>query len=53
MRGKIYDKQGTVLRAETTINQPRGFRVYRTVERDVASRPTWRAMHKGSRSSLL
>jgi hypothetical protein len=44
---KIYDKQGTVLRAETTINEPRGFKVYRTAEGDDAGQPTWRAMRKG------
>jgi hypothetical protein len=44
---KIYDKQGTVLRAETTINAPGGFKVYRTAEGDDAGQPTWRAMRKG------
>jgi hypothetical protein len=44
---KIYDKQGTVLRAETTINEPRGFKVYRTAEGDDTGQPTWRAMRKG------
>ena len=29
---KLYDKQGSVLRAETTINRPEVFRVYRTAE---------------------
>src|SRR5262249_7681218 len=31
---KIYDKEGIALRIETTINQPHGFRVYRTMEGD-------------------
>jgi hypothetical protein len=44
---KIYDKQGTVLRAETTINSPGGFKVFRTAEGDDAGQPTWRAMRKG------
>jgi hypothetical protein len=44
---KIYDKQGTVLRAETTINDPGGFKVYRTAEGDDDGQPTWRAMRKG------
>lgn len=44
---KIYDKQGTVLRAETTINEPRDFKVYRTAEGDDTGKPTWRTMRKG------
>ena len=44
---KIYDKQATVLRAETTINEPRGFKVYRTAEGDDTGLPTWRMMRKG------
>jgi hypothetical protein len=44
---KIYDKQATVLRVETTINEPDGFKVYRTAEGDDAGRPSWRPMRKG------
>lgn len=44
---KIYDKHGTVLRAETTINIPSGFKVYRTAEGDDAGQPGWRPMRKG------
>jgi len=44
---KIYDKHGTVLRAETTINNPSGFKVYRTAEGDDAGQPGWRPMRKG------
>lgn len=44
---KIYNKQGTVLRVETTINEPHGFKVYRTAEGDDAGQPTWRTMRKG------
>jgi hypothetical protein len=29
---KLYEKQGSVLRAETTINRPEVFRVYRTAK---------------------
>jgi hypothetical protein len=50
---KMYDKQGSVLRIETTINQPRDFRVFRAaqagphgraVEQDKKS---WRYMRRG------
>jgi hypothetical protein len=44
---KIYDKHGSVLRAETTINDPSGFKVYRTAEGDEHGTPTWRPMRKG------
>jgi hypothetical protein len=44
---KIYDKHGIVLRAETTINNPSGFKVYRTAEGDDAGQPAWRPMRKG------
>ena len=44
---KIYDKQATVLRAETTINYPTVFQVYRTAEGDEGGRPSWRLMRKG------
>lgn len=44
---KIYDKQGSVLRAETTINEPDRFKVYRTAEGDEHGRPAWRDMRKG------
>jgi hypothetical protein len=44
---KIYDKHGTVLRAETTINNPSGFRVYRTTEGNEAGTPKWLPMRKG------
>lgn len=44
---KIYDKRGTVLRAETTINAPGGFKVYRTAEGDDDGQLSWRAMRKG------
>jgi hypothetical protein len=44
---KIYDKHGTVLRAETTINDPSGFKVYRTTEGNEAGTPKWLPMRKG------
>lgn len=44
---KIYDKQGTILRAETTINEPADFKVYRPAEGDEDGRPSWRDMRKG------
>jgi hypothetical protein len=45
---KIYDKQQIALRIETTINQPRGFRVYRTAEgADPGAPPSWQVMRKG------
>lgn len=43
---KIYDKQGSVLRVETTINQPHAFRVYRTKERDPEQRLGWHVLRK-------
>lgn len=44
---KLYDKQGSVLRAETTINDPRDFKVFRPVEGKGNGRCAWRAMRKG------
>jgi hypothetical protein len=44
---KIYDKHGTVLRTETTINDPSEFKVYRTAEGDEDGTPTWLPMRKG------
>lgn len=43
---KIYDKQGSVLRIETTIIQPRDFKVYRGTEADPDAK-TWRPLRKG------
>ena len=43
---KMYDKQGSVLRIETTILQPRDFKVFRgTEEKPQAKR--WRPLRKG------
>jgi len=44
---KMYDKQGQLLRIETTINNPRRFKVYRSVERDGRDIYAWRALRKG------
>ena len=53
MRGnsiKFYDKQGSVLRVETTILRPQEFRVYRHREgcaQDPKAKKTWRPMRRG------
>jgi hypothetical protein len=44
---KMYDKQGSVLRVETTINNPRRFRVRRKVTRKGQRRMGWVPMRKG------
>jgi hypothetical protein len=44
---KIYDKQGSVLRVETTINNPRDIKVYRRKEGDPSSSLAWRRLRKG------
>jgi hypothetical protein len=45
---KVYDKAAQAFRIETTINQPEGFKVYRTKEGDDAAAPkAWRPMRKG------
>jgi hypothetical protein len=44
---KMYDKGPNILRIETTINQPREFRVYRTSERDPKGDKKWLPMRKG------
>ncbi len=44
---KLYDKQGSVLRTETTINDPRRFKVYRAAEGDQGGEMSWRPMRKG------
>lgn len=47
---KMYDKQGSVLRVETTINDARDMKVYRTKEGpdgDVPKTRAWRRLRKG------
>jgi len=43
---KVYDKQGSVLRVETTINNPYVFKAYRTREGDSGGSKRWRVMRK-------
>ncbi len=43
---KMYDKQGSVLRVETTINQTREFKVYRGTEAE-PEKKQWRKLRKG------
>lgn len=43
---KMYDKD-SVLRFETTINNPREFKVYRATETDPAGKQDWRELRKG------
>lgn len=44
---KMYDKQASVLRIETTINDPRGMKVYRPAEGDSEGPKAWRPLRKG------
>jgi hypothetical protein len=45
---KIYDKEAQALRIETTINQPKGFTVYRAKEGEAETGPkSWQQMRKG------
>jgi len=48
---KMYDKQASVLRVETTINDPRDMKVYRTQENAKKKAPTssktWQRLRKG------
>ena len=44
---KMYNKAGNVLRTETTINQPREFKVYRHPDDDLARPASWQKMRKG------
>lgn len=43
---KLYDKQGSVLRVETTMNRPHEFRVYRASERDPEQKKRWQVLRK-------
>jgi hypothetical protein len=43
---KMYDKQGSVLRIETTINNPRRFKTYRWGTRQGQRRQTWLPLRK-------
>ena len=44
---KMYDKQQTVLRVETTINDPRDLKVFRTKEGDSGGKKSWLRLRKG------
>ena len=44
---KLYDKQGSVLRAEMTINRARPFKVYRPKEGGPEDQLAWRYMRQG------
>ena len=44
---KIYDKQGSVLRVETVINDPRDLKVFRTKEGDDQGAKQWLPLRKG------
>jgi hypothetical protein len=44
---KLYDKQGSVLRAETTINDVRDMKVYRPKEGEPDGERDWRKLRKG------
>jgi hypothetical protein len=44
---KVYDKAGSVLRVETTINDPRQLRVFRAPASNPAAKPYWQPMRKG------
>jgi hypothetical protein len=43
---KLYDKQGSVLRVETTLRRPHQFRVYRASERDPEQKKRWQVLRK-------
>ena len=44
---KVYDKQGSVLRIETTIAEPKDFKVFRPKEGQENGAKTWRRMRQG------
>jgi hypothetical protein len=44
---KLYDKQGSVLRVETTLNEVKGLKSYRAAADDPGGPRAWRPMRKG------
>ena len=44
---KMYNKSGSILRIETTINKPRDFKVYRHPDDDKKRPASWQKMRKG------
>jgi hypothetical protein len=45
---KMYDKEGSILRVETTLIRPRDFRVYRAKEGEPKGPKSWRILRKAS-----
>lgn len=43
---KMYDKFGSVLRVETTLNDPKGLKVYRTKQTDPGGKKEWLPLRK-------
>ena len=44
---KVYDKGGSILRIETTINKPGAYRSYRSSEAEPEGDKQWRVMRRG------
>jgi len=44
---KMYNKQASVLRVETTINEPRDFKAFRPKEGDAGGHKQWRYLRRG------
>jgi hypothetical protein len=44
---KVYDKGGSILRVETTINNPAAYRSYRCSETEPEGEKQWRTMRRG------
>jgi DNA-binding MarR family transcriptional regulator len=44
---KMYDKQGSILRVETTILHPEHFKVFRPKEADEGGEKSWRKLRRG------
>jgi hypothetical protein len=44
---KMYDKEGSILRVETTIVRPKDFKVYRAKEGQAKGAKSWRILRKG------
>jgi hypothetical protein len=44
---KVYDKGGSILRIETTINNPAAYRSYRSSEAEPEGHKQWRVMRRG------
>jgi len=44
---KLYDKGGSLVRAETTMTNPDDFRVFRPKEGDPDGKPAWRRLRRG------